>query len=165
MKLLPVENIVYKTRLTEDEVKKRLSESVKIGFIFHESIFWHIFLEAKPYEVKINGQHFKITRDTGSRSICLLEQIRGVITDDFDGLTIEVKMRRHISSIVISYIWYIFWGYLGIKDLIGENYTKMFLPFAMIVFLYVMTMIVFQIGSRKAKKDLAEIFQADIVEG
>ena len=165
MKFLPIENIVYKTHLTEDEVKKRLSENVKIGFIFHESIFLHIFLEMKPYEVKKTGQHFKITRETVNHSIGLLEHIRGVITNDFDGLTIKVKMQRHISSIVVSYIWYIFCGYLGIKYLIVGDYTKMFIPFAMILFFYVLTMIVFKIGSKKAKEDLAEIFQAEIVEG
>jgi len=164
MKFLPIENIVYKTHLTEDEVKKRLSENVKIGFIFHESIFLHIFLEMKPYEVKITGQHFKITRDIAESNIFLLEQIRGVITNDFDGLTIKVKMRRRIFSIVISYIWYIFCGYLGIKCLIGGDYTKLFIPFGMILFFYVLTMIVFKIGSKKAKKDLAEIFQAEILE-
>ena len=167
MKFLPTENIIYKTRLKEDEIINRLS-----GFIEPKKTFrFGIFSSgsAKSYEGQINGKKFKIKRIIGYRN-SFLPRIDGIIEREFDGLTIKVKMRLHIFVIVFLCIWC---GGVGLACIAfltqvfnhsGFNPVAL-IPFGMLIFVYALTMGGFKFESRKSKKDLQNIFEADIVEG
>ena len=60
IKYLPVENIVYKTKLKEDEVITRLSDSIEPEKFFRLRIF--VSSSSKPYEGKITSNTFEIKR-------------------------------------------------------------------------------------------------------
>lgn len=166
MKFLPTENITYRTKLKEEEIVKRLSEIIEPKKTFRLSILSSD--SSKSYEGQINGQTFEIKRIIGYRN-SFLPRINGIIERDFNGMTIKVKMRLHILVIVFLFIWC---GAVGLGCL--ASLTRVFgnsefnlttlIPFGMLIFVYLMTMGGFKFESKKSKKDLQTIFEADIIE-
>jgi hypothetical protein len=166
MKFLPTENITYKTRLKEEEVVKRLSDLIEPEKTFRFGIFSSG--ASKSYEGQINGQTFVIKRIIGYRN-SFLPRINGIIERDFDGMTIKVKMRLNIFVIVFLCIWCGGVGLGCIAFLIqafgsSEFNPATLIPFGMLIFVYLLTMGGFKFESNKSKKDLQNIFEADIIE-
>jgi hypothetical protein len=166
MKYLPIENIIFKTRLKEDEIIRRLSDCIEPEKTFRFSIFSSA--STKSYEGQINGSSFTINRILINQN-SFRPIINGVIERDVDGLTINVKMRLHISVIYFLYIWYGGLGLGCIAALIQAFGNSAFnpitlIPFGMLIFIYAMTMGGFKYESNKSKKDLQTIFEADMIE-
>ncbi len=167
MKFLPTENIVYKTRLKEEEIIRRLSDYVEPEKIPGLDAFNSG--STKSYIGQINGQTFNIKRIISYRN-SFLPSINGIIEKDIDGLRIKVKMRLHIFVIVLLCIWCGGVG-LGILSFMTQAFSnsklnpESIIPFGMLIFAYALTMGAFKYESTKSKKDLQKIFEADIIEG
>ena len=181
MKLLPIKNIVYKTSLTEDEAIGRLAESVEPGFnIFNTMFIRHNMLNGstKPYEGEMNGQAFEIR--IINYNDAFTPRISGVIREDFEGSTIKVKMRpRKVLTLFFSIfgcltmIWLLVVCIVSLFLIANTEFTipllifilfVTFVPFCVWLPLYVIAMLFFKDKISKSKKDLQEIFQAEIVE-
>jgi hypothetical protein len=162
MKYLPIENIIFKTSLKEDEIIRRLSDCIEPEKTFRFSVFSSS--SAQSYEGQINGSSFTINRIIGYRN-SFLPRINGVIERDLDGLTIKVKMRLHIFVIVFLCIWC--GGCIAFLIQAFDNSAfnqATLIPFGMLIFIYALTMGGFKYESYKSKKDLQALFEADIIE-
>lgn len=172
MKLLPFENITYKTRLKEDEVIKRLEAIVdngprKIVFTGILSAFNSPKSDYQYYG-KTGERTFKLQRIITYRN-SFLPNIKGTIEDDFVGTTIKVKMRLNISAMVFMCIWC---GAVGFACVFisGQMISEAkfdpagLIPFGMLLFAYGLVMGGFKYESNKSKKDLKQLFEAEIVE-
>lgn len=166
MNFLPTENITYKTALKEDEIIRRLSDSVEPEKTVRFSIFSSS--STKSYVGQINGQIFNIKRIIGYRN-SFLPRINGIIERDFNGTTIKVRMRLHSLVIVFLCIWC---GVVGLGCIAfltqvisnSEFNPATIIPFGMLIFVYALTMGGFKYESNKSKKDFQIIFEADIIE-
>jgi hypothetical protein len=166
MKYLPIENITYKTRLNEEELYRRLSNSMEPEKRLRFSFFGSS--STKTYEGKMSGQTFNMKRIIRYRN-SFLPRITGIIEKDFDGLTITVKMRLHILVTVFLCFWCTGVGLASVAVLTqvishSEFYPQTMIPFGMLIFAYVITMGGFKFESNKSKKDLQALFEADIIE-
>ena len=166
MNFLPFENITYKTSLMEDEIIKRLSDCVETQKTFRIDVFSGG--AGKPYEGKINSQAFNIKRIINYRN-SFLPRITGNIESDFDGIKIYVKMRLHVFVVVFLSVWC---GIIGIGSITflwhayynSEVNFAALIPFGMLIFVYGLTTGGFKYESNKSKRDLQEIFQAEIIK-
>lgn len=165
MNFLPKENIVYKTKLKEEEILKRLSDLIEPEKTFRFNVFSNNSL--KSYEGQIKGNTFQIKRIINYRN-SFLPRVTGLIEKDFDGLTIKVKMRLSIFVIIFLCFWC---GAVGLGFLFALkqgapesqfNPVKL-IPLGMLTFVYLMTMLGFKFESNKAKKDLQAAFKANII--
>lgn len=167
MKYLPAENIVYKTKLKEEEILKRLSGIIepKKTFRFGESSNGG----SKPYEGQINDHSFDIQRIISYRN-SFLPRINGIVERDFDGVTIKVKMRLHVFVIVFLGIFgsgfvLACLGLLAMLIRRSEFNIEPLFPFGMLIFVYLLALGGFKSESNKSKKELQALFEADIMEG
>lgn len=165
MKYLPFENLTYKSRLTEAEIINRLTNVVQ-----PERTLLSLFTSSssKPYEGKISGQAFVIKRIITRRN-SFLPSVKGIILKDFSGTTIEVKMRLAIPVIIFLFVWCGIVGLFSIFLLSDIVSNAEFDPVAivllgMLLFVYAIVMLGFKSESRKTKKFLQEIFDADIIQ-
>jgi hypothetical protein len=166
MKFLPSEKIIYKTKLTETEVLKRLSEHIEPVKAFRVTLFSND--ATKPYQGLVKGLSFEITRIIRYRN-SFLPIIVGVIEKNYDGTTINVQMRLHRFVLIFLCIWMIPMGGFAIMMLIavlkGSEWNGIsFMPLGMVLFAYALTIGGFNFESSKSKKDLQAIFEADIID-
>lgn len=166
MRFLPVENITYKTQLKEEEIIRRISDIIEPEKIIRFGVFSSS--STKSYEGQLNGHTFDIKRIISYRN-SFLPRINGIIERDFDGMTINIKMRLHILIIVFLCIWCGGVGIGCIAFLIkafgsSEFNPTTLIPFGMLLFVYLLTMGAFKFESYKSKKDLQTLFEADIIE-
>ncbi len=162
VKFLPVENIIYKTPLTEDEVIKAVAEKTEPSkFRFFSSN------SSKTYEGKIEGKTFDISRIINYRN-SFLPQISGAVSREPDGTAIKIKMQLHPVVFVFIFI------FIGIAGLIffpvlffliakGEFKIELLLGLVFMIFPYALTMGGFKFESVKSKESLRELFKAKII--
>lgn len=161
MKYLPTENITYKTRLTEDEVLKRLEAliepSTKFGLLGG--------MVSKNYEGQITPPSFAIKRIIRYQN-SFLPRITGTLEFDHGGTRIHVKMRLPPVVAVFMGIWFVGVVLACIVVLSYGSGGSAFglIPFGMLFFGYALTMIAFKFESNNSKKELQRIFEAEIVE-
>ena len=165
MKLLPLENITFKTQLPSDEVISRLDGLVEPEKGLRFSLFNSA--STKPYEGQIYGQTFRMKRIIGYRN-SFLPRIKGVVSTDYDGTTIRVTMRLHVVVLVFLCFWCGFIGLvcLGILSRLSDDAEGKLVdlvPFGMLGFAYALTMVAFKMESIRAKKVLQRAFEADIL--
>ncbi|MEN7550521.1 hypothetical protein AAG747_21555 [Rapidithrix thailandica] len=77
MKYLPFENITYKTKLDSEEIQNRITEIIEPEKIFRKTGFWGSS-NYKPYEGRVDGTSFTITRIIGYGN-SFLPRIKGNI--------------------------------------------------------------------------------------
>lgn len=134
MKFFPTENLIYKTKLKETEILRRLSENIepenkiRIGLYRSGSSI--------SYEGFIKDHGFKITRIISYRNT-FIPQIFGNIEKDYDGTKVKIKMRLHV-------------------------FVSVFL--CMLTFGYVLTMRGFKFEANKSKNFLQNLLEAAIVD-
>lgn len=162
MTYLPYENITYKTRLTEDELFKRLedaTEPAKIRFgLFGKGT-------TKTYEGEINRPSFAIRRIIQYQN-SFLPRIKGTIENDFGGTRIHVKMRLHPFVVAFLFIW-CSGAVLGCVLILTQDLDHSLfslIPFVMLVFCYALTLGAFKFESVPTKKALQKLFEAEMVE-
>lgn len=166
MKFLPTENIIYKTKLKEDEIIKRLSDLIEPEKTFRFGIFGNN--STKPYQGQINGKTFDIKRIINYRN-SFLPTINGTIEKTYDGVHIKVKMRLHILVIVFLCFWcsgvLLACIFISVQSMADSEFNpESIIPFGMLLFVYGLTMGAFKAESKKSKKDLQNIFEAEMVE-
>jgi hypothetical protein len=164
MKYLPFENIMYRTRLDPDEVKRRLSEVIEPE---RTPSLKELFLgrrNHKPYQGRIVHNSFQMVRIIGYRN-SFLPRIKGSIEKDFSGTKVKVKMRLHPFVGVVMLIWLTVVAVLGVVFLASEggNLSLLF-PFGMLLFGYALMTGSFKYESIKSKRHLAELFEAQMEE-
>lgn len=150
--ILPFENIIYTTYLSENEVYNKINEIVNIQ---------------KNYTGKWANGRFKIKRNINYRN-SFLPQIQGELGNEWDKTRIKVKMKLH--PFVLTFI--IFWLSGVLMACIVTTYmmttTKGFdafflIPYIMFVIGCVLTIGAFKVESSKSRKDLQQLFEAEIV--
>jgi len=120
----------------------------------------------KTFEGEIIGNTFKATRIINYRN-SLVPTIKGKIESDYAGTKINIKMSLHL----VVYIFLSFW--FGIVMLAAaasvysfmnsESFEPMILiPFGMLIFGYLLTILAFNFEKNKAKEMLENLFEAEI---
>lgn len=164
MSFLPIEKITYKTRLNQDEIFKRLSEIVEPKKILRFGIFRNN--SSKTYEGEFNTNSFEIQRIISYRN-SFLPIINGTIEKEFDGMAIHMKMRLHVFVMIFLCIWC---GVILLATIIllSQTFSNWdlglfsLIPIGMLLFAYVLTMGAFKYESNKSKKELQNLFEAEI---
>lgn len=111
MRFLPAEDITYKTRLTGDEILRRISENtepekkIRLGLFGGGS--------EKIYEGYVGTDTFQISRIITYRN-SFLPKISGVIDKGAGGTRIRVKMRLKTFVILFLCVWCTISGFVCI---------------------------------------------------
>ena len=141
MKLLPKEDVTYKTYLSNDEVVEKLSNITVPVNLLRITTFRDDTSIA--YEGIIGKQKFYIRRIVQGRN-SFAPEIRGTIISDEEGTTINVKMSLLDSVLTFVAIWCVLAGAGGVfllyKSFTTSNFgLKLLLPFLMILMAYALT--------------------------
>lgn len=162
-KYLPIENIIYKSKLSTEQTIQKLNENIEAEKSFGFGA--HNFTYSKPYIGKIIGNSFEIKRAISYRN-SFLPQIKGEIYSDFDGTKIKVNMKPHSFVLVFMTIWFggVFIGCIATTfALFTKEFTPFFLiPFGMLIFGIALLYGAFKTESSTSKKDLMKILEAEI---
>ena len=162
MNFLPIENITYRTKLSENEVIQKLHESVKRKDNSDSRYNKRI---NKPYEGHINGRTFEINKVAIPRN-SFLPRITGKINTGTDKTLINVKMQLRYSVIGFLVIFClvalaIFTVILAETDWNTEFELSKLIPIAMVLFAYGLTIVAFKQKCVKTKEDFKKIFETD----
>lgn len=162
-KFLPIENIVYKTKLSKEQIVQKLTDNIEAEKSFGFGA--HNFTYSKPYIGRIVGNIFEIKRAISYRN-SFLPQIKGEIYSDFDGTKIKVNMKPNTFVLVFMTIWFggVFIGCLATTfALFTQKFSPFFLiPFGMLIFGIALLFGAFKTESTTSKKDLLRILEAEI---
>lgn len=166
MKYLPYKKLVYKTKLTQTELLKGLSDSIEKENFWRFGIF--VSTSTKQYEGKFNENTFRIRRIISGRNSSL-PMIMGVLKPDNDCVRIDVKMRLKLWVIVLLFLMsslFVLTIFIICVQIIqtGNIEYSILVPLAMLFFLYGLTMGRFSFESNKAKNDLLRILKAELIE-
>ena len=158
-KLLPIENIVFKTKLSKEQAVQRLKENIEAKKTFGFGNY------SKPYIGQITGYNFEIERAINYRN-SFLPQIKGNVYSEPGGTRINVKMMPVVYVLFFMAIWFggVILGCLAMLFILfTEGFTQfVFLPFIMLVFGVGLLYGAFKTESSKSKKDLMRILEAEI---
>lgn len=162
-KYLPFENIIYKTKLSNEQAIQKLNDNIEAERRFGFSAPSYTY--SKPYIGQITGNKFKIKRVINYRN-SFLPQIKGEVYSEFDGTKIKVNMSLHKFILVFTSIW-LGIVFIGCSFTIYVLFTKAFAPFILIplgllVFGVALLFNAFKTESAKSRKDLMRIFEAEI---
>jgi hypothetical protein len=159
MSILPFENFTINTNLTPEEVKTKLSE-----FVGTPQVFRNPFKRPnEPYSGTIQDESFKITRNINYRN-SFLPVITGKINDNYPtGSTINITMSLNPFVIAFMSLWLFVVAGVGLTFFIamittGELIVGGLIPFGMLIFGCLLTIIPFKIEANIAKKFLEELF-------
>jgi hypothetical protein len=162
-KFLPIENIIYKTKLSKEQTIQKLTENIETEKSFGFGA--HNYTYSKPYIGRILGNSFEIKRAISYRN-SFLPQIKGEIYSEFDGTKIKVNMKPHSLVLVFMTIWFggVFLACIGTTyALFTQKFTPFFfIPFGMLLFGIGLLFGAFKTESSTSKKDLLKIFDAKI---
>ena len=159
MLLLPYDRFILKSRLTEDEIMSRLTDSMEPW----QTLRWGSS-NSKEYEGEIDGLEFKLKRIIGYRN-SFLPRIFGEIIRSKDSMRIEIKMRMHFFVQIFMIIWIGFTGFFTFSYWLsfnGELVIDVFflisnlLPF----FGYGLTMVGYVPERNRSKNHLMKLFEA-----
>ena len=168
MKFFPYEYFKIKSHLSKSEAINRLKNVIEPKHYFR-------FLESnkKPYQGKIKGSNFEISRIIGY-SNSFLPRIKGNIESEIDGCSICISMQPHI--LVVAYM--IFWlggvaffflailkSYISSLGLIlTKELTILLILVGMFIFGYAVLLGGFKFESENSKSFFQELFEAEEVE-
>ncbi|MDF3028410.1 MAG: hypothetical protein K0S23_2717 [Fluviicola sp.] len=170
---LPVENYIIHTKLSEEEIIQRLTELTKnTGSKSNASLFGLGTLFGQksggPYEGKIQSKEFKISRIISYRN-SFLPVIKGSISSFLNQREITISMGLNLVVKIFTIVWFSIVAISAFFILdkflhTNENpfLTNLF-PLQMAVFGYVVMILSFKFESRKSKKDLKKLFEAEVV--
>lgn len=162
-KYLAIENIIYKTKLSKDQVIQKLNENVEA----EKSVSFGSFnlTYSKAYYGKINGYNFEMIRAI-SYNNSFLPKIKGEVYTDFDGTRIKVNMKLNSFVLAFMSIWFVgvIIGCIVVTfALFTQDFTPFFLiPFGMLLFGIALVYGAFKTESSTSKSDLMRIFEAEI---
>ncbi|WP_340201740.1 hypothetical protein [Ascidiimonas sp. W6] len=165
MKLLPFENIIYRTKLDSEEILKRIGDVIepyrkfRIIGIFGISNY-------EPYQGNINGSSFSVSRIIGYKN-SFQPRIKGTIEKDFNGIKVKVKMRLSPFILTFALLWFAFviLSFASILTICikkGSFEPIIFIPLGMFFLVYGLTTGGFKYESMKSKEYFAQLFEAEI---
>ena len=160
MIFLPYEAITFKTDLRKQEVLKRLHSHIDTGpwkFSFKGNT------SGKEYQGSIRNGKFEIFRRIKGRNSAL-PMILGTVIEQNNGTTIAIKMRLHLLSIsvLIFFCGFIITGFC--HNYRGEMDINFFGPIGMLSFLYLITIVPFNMEKRRSIKDFQRFLEAEILQ-
>ncbi len=167
MIFLPTETLTFKTKLKQDEIISRLSQSVEPEKLIRSGLFGSA--NTKPYEGKITGYTFSIKRIIKYRN-SFLPRILGSVEQDIQGTSIKVKMRLQIFVIVFLIVWcsgaFIGLFFIAKNVVISKQFDPwLFMPIGILLLVYILALAAFKYESGKSKNDLTTLFEAEMQEG
>ena len=166
MNYLPHHFISYQTKLESQEVLQRLDEVVEPYKTWRWKGIWKEAFD-NPYEGKITGQTFEISRLTNYKN-SFKPIIKGKVKQKNYGTLIEVELGLHLIVKLIGLFWLggVFLGFLAFYFSAGpeDGFEPLALiPLAMIAFAYIIMMIAFQYEVKKTSAFFEELWSAKIV--
>jgi hypothetical protein len=146
--LIPDEEITFTSSLSIDELVKRLSERVVKRGDWYEN--------RGRYEGVFSPEGFVINYvPSGQNSFVPI--ISGRFTSQKDGtLRIRVSLGLHPFALAFMSLWSAGWICFGLAIAIGDPLG--FLCLGPVAFMYLMTILFFNLGVRNARKFLREVF-------
>jgi len=163
MTLLPYEQLIYKSPLSAQELHQKLKEAVEVGPAGSKLSVVKKKTD-KPYRGEVSAIRFDIVRQINYRN-SFLPRITGQIHPQGSGCTIKVKMQLHPFVLIFMLFWFGILFSIGGTimangfDTPGGSWQGA-IPVLMLLFGYALVMGGFKTESRKAKKELATIFNA-----
>ena len=153
--LLPFENYVLATRLSSEDVLKRIADNIK---------------SHKSYSGKITGESFTMSRNIAYRN-SFLPIIEGYITTEYGQTRVAIKMRLNLFVLIFMSIWLgivglvsigiLFTILIGFRQIVQNGFPPMLLiPVGMFVFGSFLTYFAFKTESSKSKKFLAGLLES-----
>lgn len=165
MKILPYENLTYKTHLSKNEIVKRLSEEIQPKHWLLKKRF-SFNGKYKSYEGVINEDSFKISRVIIDSQNSFAPQIKGKIEEvnnsqNSKKTLIHIKMRLHIFIIIFMFILLLSM-LLGSLVLITLKLGLAFLfPFLIIFLMSVVIIFAFNYERDKSKAFFEKLFEVE----
>lgn len=167
-RFLPFEKITLTTKLSSEEVHKRLKENIEPKKYFPESVFNRN--SAKEYEGEIIGNTFKINQILVGRRNSFAPTISGNISSYLGQTNVNIRMQLLPSVTILMSLWLgivglvclalLFVGLLQVKHILMNGFSPMFLiPFVMFAFGILLTIFGFKSESKKAKEFLTELLE------
>lgn len=162
-KFLPIENIVYITKLSKEQTIQKLTENIEAekSFGFGANNYTY----SKPYIGRVTGGNFEIKRAISYRN-SFLPQIKGEVYSEFDGTKIKVNMKPQAFVLVFMTIWFggVIIGCIATTfALFTQEFTPaLLIPFGMLLFGFALLYGAFKTESSISKNDLMRIFEAEI---
>jgi len=148
--LIAKESITYITKLSNNEIINRLCENS--GY------------EESGYGYDNDTFCIKRVIDYGNSFLPL---IKGNISENSQGTIVKIRMKLPVFVIIFMTIWLgraLFGSIISLYTLVTNGFDKfLFAPFIMILFGILLPYGAFKFESNKSKKELQQIFEAEIV--
>lgn len=165
---LPFEEYVLTTRLSVNEVLRRLDDNIQEKQGFSISSFNRNY--SKPYTGQITGTTFKMSRNINYRN-SFLPVITGQITTYVGQTQVNIKMRPATFPLIFISFWLgfvglvcmgiLFIGLLQFRQIIQNGFSPMiFIPFGMFAFGCLLTHFAFKGESKNSKEFLATLLES-----
>ena len=163
MLLLPYEHFIIITRLTTEEVTRKLRQIVGPEPAY--TIFNPRPNTGKEFSGEISDGKFKMHRNISYRN-SFRPEIKGTISKDYNGTKIEIRMTLHIIVIIFLVVFLGFTGPLALAILPAmmnavksHNFSyQNFIPAIMFVFACIITIGGFKAESLRSKKFIKNFF-------
>jgi hypothetical protein len=166
--ILPFENYVLTTKLSSEEVLKRVADNIQQKKSFNSSTFNRNY--TKPYTGQIIGMTFTMNRNINYRN-SFLPVIAGQITTYPGQTQINIKMRPAIFVLIFISFWLgivglvclgtLLIGLLQFRQILQNGFSPMILiPFGMFAFGCLLTHFAFKGESKNSKEFLATLLES-----
>lgn len=160
MNILPFEKLVLHSKHPAEALRERLRPKVRKP---HGRFYNMVRDEGPPYQGEV-GEGFSIQRVVLARN-SFLPQIEGRFLEGSEGTKITVEMRLAGSIRVFMLFWMGGLGLFCLLEIVNWFATGLpepgdLVPFGMLAFGYGIVMAGFKPESAKAKRFLAELFEA-----
>ena len=170
MKLLPFDNLKFKTTLSSEQVLERLNEVVEPGKLFR-----YIGFGDKPYYGNVSERAFKISMRKPINESGVV--INGNLENDFRGCTVLVRMRLPFLSILLlimlmfglfsallSELHTVFSGVDSNYEGLMSGYSGIILFTGITIVNYFYLLVIFKDNVKKVKEQFSKLFETDDVE-
>jgi hypothetical protein len=156
MKLLPHENLTFRTQLSRKEIFKRLSELTEV----EKSFRFGAKKSSKVYEGVVSSDKFIIKKIITYRN-SFLPKIEGTIQEDSQSTTIQIRMYLEPFVVTFLIIWCSFAAVGSIALFFQQHDFKFLIPLGMIAFAYLLAFCCFYFESDQCARDLDRILEAE----
>lgn len=158
MKLLPVENLKFKSKLTSNEVLTKIELNLEPKKYFRRQ-------SNKPFVGEIDNRTFNITRSTLYRNT-YIPRILGSVSDQDNGSEVNIKLRLRVQGLLKIGMLLIFYAFVLTSLIIsGINPAKAgwynLIPITVLILLYFVVMMTFNIESKKALNYLEKLLELE----
>jgi hypothetical protein len=159
MRFLPFEKLIIRSKISEEEVLRRINSLLEPKKKFQVGFFGSFSYGG--YRGQINDKKFNIRRNISYKN-SFLPEIIGNVERVNDDTVIKVVMRPHIFIIIFLSFWCfaVCFGFItSFSDDSNEILSSLIIPIGLIIFAYLLTMAGFKFESNRAKKDIIKLFE------